>query len=249
LANQAIATGNYHGAVQDVAQGALGLFISGFNTGNLSNITVLGPGGDLLPILSIPAQQAQNFVGLLPPGSIPAQMAQNYASAVTALTNANISTTISLHPLQPNPISVGANFGLPLSLAFAALGPPISTLDGIATGATAFSAAMQAGNGVAAVGALVDMPAYALNGFLNGETLVDLSMPVTELGVTIPITMHLPFDGILVTPHAITATVNLSLLGIPVPINLTLAGTPFAGAVSELLNYLPEQLAAAITPH
>jgi hypothetical protein len=248
MANAAIAAGNYHGAVQDVAHGILGLFITGFDTSNLSNIQVLGPGGDLLPILSIPAQQAQNFTNLLPPGSIPAQIAQNYTNAVTTLTNANVSTTITLQLLQSPPIVLGANFGLPLSLAFAVLGPPISTMDGFATGATVFGAAVQAGNGVAAVDALVDMPAYVLNGFLNGQTLVDLSMPVTVAGITVPITMHLPFDGILVAPQPITATVDLSLLGIPLPINLTLGGTPFAGLVPELLNNLPEQLALAITP-
>ena len=252
LAGQAVLTGNYHGAVQDFAHGLLGLFITGFDTSNLSNIQVLGPGGDLLPILSIPAQQAQNFTNLLPPGSIPAQMAQNYTTAVTALTNANVSTTIVVHLLPPFSVTLGANFGLPLSLAFSVRGPPIASLDGLATGATAFSAAMQSGNGVAALGALADMPAYGMNGFLNGQTLVDLNMPVTvaPLGVpiTVPITMHLPFDGILVPPQPITATVDVTVLGQPLPINLTLGGTPFAGLLPELLVNLPQQLASAITP-
>jgi hypothetical protein len=243
MANQAVVAGDYHGAVQDIAHGVLGLFISGFDTSNLSSIKVLGPGGDLLPILSIPAQQAQNFANLLPPGSIPEQMAQNYANVVAALTNGNISTTLTVTPL-----SVGANFGLPLSLAFAILGPPFSTMDGLATGATVFGAALQSGNGVAALGALADMPAYVLNGFLNGETIVDLTMPVSVGPISVPMTMHLPFDGILVPPHPISATVDLSLLGIPIPITLTLGGTPFSGIVSDLLNYVPEQLAAAITP-
>ena len=152
------------------------------------------------------------------------------------------------HYITILPITVGANFGLPLSLAFSILGPPVSTMEGFATGPTVFRAALQSGNGVAAVGALADMPAYVLNGFLNGETIVDLSMPVSVGPVTVPMTMHLPFDGILVPPHPISATVDLSLLGIRLPITLTLGGTPFAGAVPELLNYLPEQLAAATTP-
>jgi hypothetical protein len=248
MANQAIAAGNYNAAVQDVAGGAIGLFITGFDTSNLSNIKVLGPGGDLLPILSIPAQQAQNFASLLPPGSIPAQIAQNYTNAVTVLTNANVSTTITAQLLSSPPLVVGANFGLPLSLAFSVLGPAVSAAGGLATGSTAFGAALQTGNGVAAAGALIDMPAYVLNGFLNGQTIVNLTMPVTVAGATVPLTMHLPFDGILVPPQPITATVDLSVLGIPVPVDLTLGGTPFEGAVSELLNYMPEQLAAAITP-
>lgn len=247
MANEAIAAGDYHGAVRDIAHGFLGLFISGFDTSNLSDIKVLGPGGDLLPIFSIPAQQAQDSANLLPPGSIPEQVAQNYANAVAALTNANISTTIAFN-LSPLSLDVGANFGLPLSLAFAVLGPPFSTMDGLATGATVFGAALQSGNGVATLGALADMPAYVLNGFLNGETIVDLTMPVSVGPVSVPMTMHLLFDGILVAPHAISATVDLNILGIPIPITLPLGGTPFGGLVNELLNYVPGQLAAAITP-
>ena len=65
-------------------------------------------------------------------------------------------------------------------MGFALIGPPIAGLDGLATGATAFGTALQTGNGVAALGALADMPAYGLNGFLNGETIVDLTIPVAE---------------------------------------------------------------------
>jgi hypothetical protein len=117
-----------------------------------------------------------------------------------------------------------------------------------ATGSTVFGAALQTGNGVAAIGALVDMPAYVLNGFLNGQTIVNLTMPLSVAGATVPLTMHLPLDGILVPPQPITATVDRSVLGFPVPVDLTPGGMPFEGAVSELPNYMPEQLAAAITP-
>jgi hypothetical protein len=128
------------------------------------------------------------------------------------------------------------------------------------------------------------MPAYALNGFLNGTTYVDLTLPVsttTALGAlnplgplgpildpvllpvlepilepilgplglsTIPIVVHLPFDGILVPPQAVTATIEPSVLGITVPIDLTLGGTPFGGIAPLLMNTLPEELAAVITP-
>ncbi|OIN81545.1 PE family protein [Mycobacterium malmoense] len=248
MASQAFAAGNYTGAVNDVAEGLLNLFIAGFNTSNLSNILLVGPAGDLLPILGIPGQMAQNFTNLLLAGSIPAQMAQNYTNLVDKLTNAMISTTISLQLASSPPIVMDAYFGLPLSLAFSALGSPFAGLNALATSAATFGTAVQSGNGVAALGALIDAPAVYANGVLNGETLVDLNMPVTVAGVTIPITMHLPFDGILVPPHPITATVDLSLLGIPLPVNLTLGGTPFQGLLPELINYLPEQLATVITP-
>jgi hypothetical protein len=217
-------------------------------------------------------------------------MAQNFANLVATLTNANTSATFSTPGVtNPNaPILVAdALFGFPLSLGFAFIGPPIAAMDGLATGATAFGAALQAGNGVAALGALVDMPAYAMNGFLNGTTYVDLTLPVsttTALGAlnplgplgpildpillpalesgplgsaiqtlglsTIPIVVHLPFDGLLVPPQAVTATIEPSALDglITVPIDITLGGTPFGGIVPLLMNTLPEELAAVITP-
>jgi PE family len=275
MAGQAIATGDYHGAVQDVAHGLIGLFITGFDTSNLSDVKVLGPAGDLLPILGIPAQQAQNFTNLLPPGSIPAQIAQNYTNLVSTLTSSNTATTFTLNLTNPsaNVLQADAFFGLPLSLGFAVIGPFITTLDGFATGATVFGAAVQTGNGVAAVGALVDMPAYVLNGFLNGETIVDLTLPVSTatavgglggpllgpllqqilglagpLDPTVPIVVHLPFDGILVPQHPITATLDVTVAGVTTPLNVNLGGTPFGGVADTLLNYLPEQLAAAIVP-
>ena len=94
------------------------------------------------------------------------------------------------------------------------------------------------------------------NGFLNGETLVDMTIPVpisTGLppplpgNFTVPITLHLPFDGILVPPHPVTATIDLSALGLP-PTLVTIFGTPFMGLVPLFVNYVPQQLAAAITP-
>ncbi|WP_085254107.1 PE family protein [Mycobacterium saskatchewanense] len=274
LASQAIAAGDYHGAVQDFTHGLLGLFVSGFDTSNLSNITVLGPGGDLLPILAIPAQQAQAFAGLFPPGSIPGQIAHNYLNAVSTLTSSTTSTTFGLNLFNPsaNVLQADAFFGTPLSLAFSVLGAPVSGLNGLATGATVLSAALQSGNGAAAAGALFDMPAYGLNGFLNGETIVDLALPVSTstvlpsflgplgqplaaiLGVagidpTIPIVIHLPFDGLLVPPHPISSTVDVTVGGVlNLPISLTLGGTPFGGLLPLLVNDLPRQLATAITP-
>jgi hypothetical protein len=62
---------------------------------------------------------------------------------------------------------------------------------------------------------------------------------------TANIVLHLPFDGILVPPHAVTATIDLGALG-QIPVNIF--GTPFMGLVPLLVNYLPQQLAIAITP-
>lgn len=287
LSGQALMTGNYHGAVEDLSHGMLGLFLTGFDTSNLSDVKLLGAAGDLLPILSIPAQQAQDIAALLPAGSIPQQMAQNFTNLLVTIVNGNTSATFSTPGItNPNAPILAANaiFGFPLSLGFAFIGPLSASLDGLGMGAVMFGSALQAGNGVAALGALADMPAYALNGFLNGSTYVDLTLPVATtnalgalnplgplgpildpvllpiitpilgpilapLGLsTIPIVVHLPFDGLLVPPQQITATVEPSVLGTTVPIDLTLGGTPFGGIVPLLMNTLPEELAAAITP-
>jgi hypothetical protein len=152
-----------------------------------------------------------------------------------------------------------------LPLGFAIIGPPIAALNGLATGATVFGAALQAGNGVAAVGALADMPAYALNGFLNGQTVIDLTIPVTEsvtigaigplpgitiIGANTPVVVHMPFCGILTAPQPISATLEGSVgIGGPVQVvDLTLGGTQFGGLIPELLNFMPRQIAAAIAP-
>jgi PE family len=251
MAGNSVMTGDYHGAVQAIPRAFLDLFLSGIdikvigvdpsNPALLSapSYTVEGPAGDLLPLASISAQQQQSLVNLMPPGSIPRQMAQNFVNAF------NTST---------------------LPLGFAIIGPPIAALDGLATGATVFGAALQSGNGVAAVGALADMPAYALNGFLNGQVVIDLTIPVTE-SITIgaipplipattivpantPIVVHMPFDGILTPPQPISATLEVET-GTPLQpqiVTVTLGGTEFGGLIPELVNFMPRQIAEAIAP-
>ncbi len=276
LAEQAIAAGHYHEAVQDFTHGVLGLFISGYDTSNLSDIKILGPAGDLLPILSIPAQQAHDFAGLFSPGSIPGQIADNYDNTISTLTNTNVSASFALNETNPNApvLESSAYFGLPLSVGFSLLGAPVAGLNGLATGVTALAAAVQAGNPLAVGGALVDMPAYFLNGFLNGETVVDMTLPVSTAtalpglsgpvlgpvleqvldltgitGPTIPVVVHLSFDGLLVPPHPITATMDVTASDATVTqLDLNLGGTPFGGLLPELLNTVPEQLAASIAP-
>jgi hypothetical protein len=65
---------------------------------------------------------------------------------------------------------------------------------------------------------------------------------------TVPIVVRLPFDGLLVPPQSITATVDVTAGPVTVPININLGGTEFGGLVPALVNYVPEQLASAITP-
>ena len=265
LVGTAIASGDYHSAVEHGGRGVLDLFIAGFDTsqlgigGTLSPIALtisgpvglLGPAGALLPILTAMGQQVQGLASLMPAGSIPAQMVGNFANGLATVLNGGISADFDVNagiaPLGAT-LAGDAIFGFPLQLGFAVLGFPFTTLNGFATGATALSTALQTGNALGALNAIADTPAYALNGMLNGSILVDLPLPVSTDGVTLPSTAHLPFQGLLTPPQQLTVTMPLSVLGIPITINATLGGTEFAGLFPFLVNTLPDQFALAISP-
>lgn len=284
---QAVRAGDYFGAVQDVAQGFTNLFITGFATSN-EFVTVtgtfypvfnpvlvfgadaapLGPLAELIKIAAIPGQEAQYFTNLMPPGSIVRQMSQNFTNILVASTNPSISLNAQIPLAAPAAVVYYAFFGLPLSFAYSLAGSPIATLNALATSATSFQQAVMTGNVVGAVNALVNAPAVALDGFLNGQTIVDANVtaptgltpiviplppPLKPIIIPVPeeisITMHLPFDGILVPMHHIQATFDLPGYPVPgFPVTVTVQGTPFGGIIPMLLNYIPEQLALAITP-
>jgi hypothetical protein len=265
LVGTAIATGDYHDAVEHGGRGALDLFIAGFDTSQLGvggtlmpialtisgPVGLLGPAGVLLPILTAMGQQVQGLASLMPAGSIPAQMVGHFANGLATVLNGGISADFDVNA---SVLPVGATlagdaiFGFPLQLGFAVLGFPFTTLNGFATGATALSTALQTGNALGALNAIADTPAYALNGMLNGSILVDLPLPVSTDGVTLPSTAHLPFQGLLTPPQQLTVTMPLAVAGIPIPINATLGGTEFAGLFPFLVNTLPDQFALAISP-
>lgn len=280
VAWQAVLAGNYYGAVQDVAQAFANLLVTGVNPGtpvvklvnfdipNLTatltatvNPTLLGPLGNLFALGNLPGQEAQYLTNLMPP-SILRQMSQNLTNALNVLTIPSISATATLQVpilgLQNVTGSLSVFFGLPLMLTYAAAGAPLATLEGLATSATAVQQALLAGNGVGALNALVNAPAVVANGFLNGQTIVDMTIPVpvnyalpppfAPISFTAQIVVHLPFDGILVPPHPLTGTVALTSPISTQPTPVTVFGTPFMGLVPLLVNYIPQQIAAAITP-
>lgn len=121
---------------------------------------------------------------------------------------------------------------------------------------------MATGNGVGAVGALLDMPAYVLDGFLNGETVVELRVPVSEtvtipltpltppivVGANTPVLVRMPFGGVLAQPQPITATIELPGTGSPAPLDITIPDMQVAGVVPTLLNVIPQRVAEAIAP-
>lgn len=85
-------------------------------------------------------------------------------------------------------------------LTYATLGAPFASLNAIATSAETIEQALLAGNYLGAVGALIDAPAHALDGFLNSATVLDTPILVptglpSPLPPTVGITLHLPSTG------------------------------------------------------
>ncbi len=252
---QSLLAGNVPGAVTDVGRGFLNLFFTGFDAvtgaGGVVTITPGGALGDLLPILSIPTQMAQNFTNFIPAGSIPSLMAQHATNVLATLTDTAVTSTVGLVIDPTSPIGIGvsinATMGLPLVLAIEALGGPASALNALGSSVTAFATAVQTGNASAAAAAILDAPAVVANGFLNGQTTLPLSLTVPLGGTDFPTTLNIPLDGILAPAAPYDAVVDGSALGIPgLTFNSTVTGTPLSGLIPGLLDYLPADLAAAI---
>lgn len=266
LAFQQLLVGDYNAAVANLGKAMTNLLVTGFDTSDVTIGTMgttisvtakpklLGPLGDLFTIMTIPAQEAQYFTNLMPP-SILRDMSQNFTNVLTTLSNPNIQAVASFD-IATTAGTLSTFFGVPLVLTYATLGAPFASLNAIATSAETIEQALLAGNYLGAVGALIDAPAHALDGFLNSATVLDTPILVptglpSPLPPTVGITLHLPFDGILVPPHPVTATISFP--GAPVPIpgfptTVTVFGTPFMGMAPLLINYIPQQLALAIKP-
>src|ERR1700733_11455906 len=237
---QAFAAGDLQGGVTDIAQGFGNLFLTGlssdFNTTTgIATITPTGVLGDLLPILAIPGQMAQNFTNFIPP-SIAHQVAQNFTNLLATV--ASTSTTANLN-IDPNAIPL--SLGLPLTLGVDLIGSPVTTTYAIGASASAFINAVQTGNVSGALGSLLDAPAVVANGFLNGEAT--LTLPFLEIEPNMGGLTSVPVGGILTPLNYGQITGVLPGFGdLPFPT----VGTTFGGIVPGLLNYLPQQLAEAI---
>jgi hypothetical protein len=237
---QAFAAGDFQGGALDIAHGFGDLFITGFDVNLVDGVfavTPTGPLGDLLPILSIPGQMAQNFTNLIPAGTIPAHIAQNFTNLINTVTDTSVTSAAEfvLNAPDPSGIVLTNTLGLPLVLGFGALGAPINALNAFGSSATSFITAVQTGNPLGAATALIDAPAVTANGFLNGQATLPLTLNVEGLITTV----NIPLDGLLVPAAPYTG--NIVGLG-EVPV----FGTPVGGLIPGLLNFLPEELAAAL---
>ncbi len=240
-AAQQLAAGNVAGAVGTLQSSFADTLLTGFNVtvgaDNILSISPTGTLGDLLPILSIPGQMAQNFTGLLPAGSIPAQVSQHFTNLINLVTDTSTTSSLTFLPSPDFGIDIDNTMGLPLVLGIEALGAPANALNALGSSATAFVTAAQTGDAVGATAAVLDAPAVVANGFLNGQS----TLPLTITALGLPTTLNIPLDGLLVPPSSYTATIP-GLDGIP----LFVTGTPISGLLPGLLTYLPADLAAAL---
>lgn len=238
---QDLAAGNFTGAEGTLESGFASLFFTGFNlTGaDVLSVTPTGTLGDLLPILSIPGQMAQNFTNLLPAGSIAAQVSQSFTNLVNTVTDTSLTSTATFFEIPNGPFGVDINTtaGLPLVLGLDALGAPVNALGALGSSATTFVNAVQTGDVAGAAAAILDAPAVVANGLLNGQS----TLPLTIDAFGLPTTLNIPLDGLLVPAAPYTATVQ-GLDGLPVLVT----GTPISGLLPGLLSYLPADLAAAL---
>jgi len=154
-------------------------------------------------------------------------LAQGYVNLVQDLT---VPVSLSIISFNPPTASLALGLGLPQLLALDALGAPINAALAASSSSTAVFNAVQTGQPLAAITALVDAPADITNAFLNGEQTV--SLPVSLPGLSL--TGGIPFGGLLapLQPIAMTAT----LTGNPLLQTVTITGPPVGGLVPALLE-------------
>ncbi|QLL05970.1 PE family protein [Mycobacterium vicinigordonae] len=235
-AGQALAAGDFTTAFNTLSNGLLAPFITGFSSTLLDTgvavVTPVGAIGDLAPIFTIPGQMAQNFTDLLPAGSIPAMMAQNATNLLTTVTD--LSQSINLASL-----AIPLHVGLPLVLAIDAIGPLITTGGAAQSSLAAVMSAIQAGDLSGAAASMLSAPAVIANGFLNGQAVLPLHVPV-NIGFTLDTITAIPLGGLLTPLQFAQLTLDPEVPFSP------LTGAMFGGIVPGLLSYLPQQLAQAI---
>lgn len=249
---QSLQAGDISGAVGDIGTGFLNLFIGGVDTSTSGPITdltaVITPIGtlaDLLPILTIPGQMAQDFTDLLPTGSVPALASQNLTNVINTVTDtsivANAGITIRIFPPSVG-LFADLHLGMPVALVVNALGVPVNGVLALQTSGAAVSSALGTGNWLGVAGALVEAPAVLADGLLNGVS----SFPLTFEAGGYPVTVSVPLDGLLVEAKPYTASVTVTIGNFPITTTTLVGGTPLGGLLPALLTYVPQQLAHAI---
>jgi hypothetical protein len=201
------------------------------------------------------AIQTGNFQ---PVSAIPGEIVQNFANVVGTLTNTSITSSLVVQQVLPTPILALDNVvGLPLVFGASLLGPPAAAMEAAGYAGSLFTSAVQAGDGAAAFAAVVDAPAYIVDGFLNGQAtfpyalnLSSITGPAVADLLNVTVVANFPLDGLLHPPGYYPVTATVTALGgdvlPPIAIDLGVGSTPFSGLLPFLVNYVPQQLAQAI---
>lgn len=122
-----------------------------------------------------------------------------------------------------------------VALGVDALGAPLAAGNAFGNSVSAFSNAVQTGNPLGAVTALVQAPGRIAYGFIYGQGALTQAVPVpTGLGFTY-ITASLPFGGVLAPLEPVTLTVAPPTGS---PTVVTLGGTEFGGLIPALEGLL-----------
>jgi hypothetical protein len=249
---QALQTGDVSGAVGDITNGFVNLFVTGVDvqstgpiTAVVATITPEGTVGSLLPILTVPVQMAQDFTDLLPAGSVPAQISQNFTNVLaTGLDTSLVANAGVFIRIIPPQVGFTASIfsGVPVTILLGAAGAPVNALSALGTSVSAFTDAVQTGNAAGAIGALVDAPAVVTNGLLNGHMYLPIDFDISGF----PTTIDLPLDGLLVPPSPYPAKISVTVGPLVINVTSQVGGTPFGGLVPALLTDIPEEFAEAI---
>lgn len=151
--------------------------------------------------------------------------------------NLTVPLSVSITSLNPPNASLAIGLGLPGLLAFDALGAPVNAALATASSSAAILHAVQTGNPLAVMAAMVDAPANVANEFLNGQQTLPVPLPFPGL------TADVPFSGLLVPMQPFATTTSLP--GNPLLQTVTVTGPPVGGFLPALLNYTPQLLASA----
>jgi len=126
-----------------------------------------------------------------------------------------VSGSVSLPPL--------------LVTAVDAMGPQIAASAALHADMAMFNAAVQTGNPVAAIDAVIHAPGAVVNGYLYGQTSITETLPVPSGYLSAYATV--PLGGILSPDRPLTVTLEPSTGS---PIVVTLTGTEFGGLANAL---------------
>lgn len=166
----------------------------------------------------------------LPLQAIAGNIGGSYANLVQALSTAGPPFVTSMTPAN---VSLADVAPITSTLEWDFAGAGVNAFSSSLQSGGAFVNALQTGNPMAALTALIDAPANATNAFLNGSQVITIPGTVTLPGMPAQDgTLSLPFNGLLVPPQPFIGTGTVASGQ-----TYTITGGPlFGGFISGLLD-------------